>query len=42
MSPLQGRLRTTTLVTAVAFPHHAVQEKTAADTWVSCQVDLRD
>src|SRR5437016_2578578 len=42
MSPLQGHLRTTALVTAVAFPHHAVQENTAADTWVSCQADLRD
>jgi hypothetical protein len=30
MSPLQGRLRTSALVTAVAFPHHAVQEKTAS------------
>jgi hypothetical protein len=28
MSPLQGRLRTSALVRAMAFPHHAVQEKT--------------
>src|ERR1700716_1083340 len=31
MSPLQGHLRTSALVMAVAFPHHAVQEKTAPD-----------
>jgi hypothetical protein len=31
MSPLQGRLRTSALVMAVAFPHHAVQEKMAPD-----------
>jgi hypothetical protein len=31
MSPLQGHLRTSALVMALAFPHHAVQEKTAAD-----------
>src|ERR1700681_844778 len=29
MPPLQGHLRTSALVMAVAFPHHAVQEKTA-------------
>jgi hypothetical protein len=29
--PLQGRPRTSALVMAVAFPHHAVQEKTAPD-----------
>jgi hypothetical protein len=29
MSPLQGALRTSALVMAVAFPHHAVQEKAA-------------
>jgi hypothetical protein len=28
MSQLQGHLRTSALVTAMAFPHHAVQEKT--------------
>jgi hypothetical protein len=28
MSPLQGHLRTSALVMAMAFPHHAVQEKT--------------
>src|SRR6266702_8463271 len=37
MSALQGHLRTSALVMAMAFPHHAVQENTAADTWVSCQ-----
>ena len=42
MPPLQGHLRTSALVMAMAFPHHAVQEKTAADTWESCQADLRD
>jgi hypothetical protein len=42
MSALQGRLRTSALVMAVAFPHHAAQEKTAADAWVSCRADLRD
>src|ERR1700736_5692586 len=31
MPALQGHLRTSALVTAMAFPHHAVQEKTAAD-----------
>jgi acyl-CoA dehydrogenase len=31
MSPLQGTLRTSALVMAVAFPHHAVQEMTAPD-----------
>jgi hypothetical protein len=30
MLPLQGALRTSALVMAVAFPHHAAQEKTAA------------
>jgi hypothetical protein len=29
MPALQGTLRTSALVMAVAFPHHAVQEKTA-------------
>jgi acyl-CoA dehydrogenase len=33
MSPLQGSLRTSALVMAVAFPHHAVQEKTAPEAW---------
>jgi hypothetical protein len=33
MSPLQAALRTSALVMAVAFPHHAVQEKTAPDAW---------
>jgi hypothetical protein len=33
MSPLQGTLRTSALVMAVAFPHHAVQEKTAPEAW---------
>src|SRR5229473_4611340 len=28
MSPLQGHLRTSALVMAMAFPHHAVQENT--------------
>jgi hypothetical protein len=28
MPPLQGHLRTSALVMAMAFPHHAVQEKT--------------
>src|SRR6266478_9449276 len=28
MSALQGHLRTSALVMAMAFPHHAVQEKT--------------
>ncbi len=31
MSRLQGPLRTSALVTAVAFPHHASQEKTALE-----------
>jgi acyl-CoA dehydrogenase len=31
MPALQGHLRTSALVMAMAFPHHAVQEKTAAD-----------
>jgi hypothetical protein len=33
MSSLQAALRTSALVMAMAFPHHAVQEKTAPDTW---------
>jgi hypothetical protein len=33
MSPLQAALRTSALVMAVAFPHHAVEEKTAPDAW---------
>jgi len=33
MSPLQGALRTSALVMAVAFPHHALEEKTAPDAW---------
>jgi acyl-CoA dehydrogenase len=33
MSPLQAALRTSALVRAVAFPHHRVQEKTAAEAW---------
>jgi hypothetical protein len=37
MSPLQGHLRTSALVMAMAFPHHAVQEKTAAGAWASSQ-----
>jgi hypothetical protein len=39
MSALQGHLRTSPLVMAVAFPHHAVQEKTAADAWAGCQAE---
>src|SRR5260370_34309484 len=31
MSPSQGHLRTSALVMAMAFPHHAAQEKAAAD-----------
>jgi hypothetical protein len=31
MPPLQGTLRTSALVMAVAFPHHAAQEKAAPD-----------
>src|SRR5260370_14094736 len=33
MSPSQGHLRTSALVMATAFPHHAAQEKAAADAW---------
>jgi acyl-CoA dehydrogenase len=33
MPALQGALRTSALVTAVAFPHHAAQEKTAPDVF---------
>jgi hypothetical protein len=33
MSPLQGHLRTSALVMAMAFPHHAVERKDAADAW---------
>jgi hypothetical protein len=31
MPPLQASLRTSALVMAMAFPHHAVQEATASD-----------
>ena len=33
----QGRLRTWVLVTAVAFPHHAVQEKAASGARRNCR-----
>jgi acyl-CoA dehydrogenase len=36
MSPLQGHLRTSALVMTMAFPHHAVQEKT--QPMPGCQV----
>jgi acyl-CoA dehydrogenase len=37
MSPLQAALRTSTLVMTAAFPHHAPQQKTAADGRHSCR-----
>jgi hypothetical protein len=33
MPALQGAQRTSALVMAVAFPHHARQEKRASDVW---------
>src|SRR6266436_7597435 len=45
MSPLQGHLRTSALVMAMAFPHHAVQEKTQAGAWVpseSVRIETRN
>src|SRR6266849_6935132 len=45
MPPLQGHLRTSALVMAMAFPHHAVQEKTQAGAWVpseSVRIETRN
>jgi hypothetical protein len=41
MSALQAALRTSALVMAVAFPHHAVQEKTAPDAWAKSPGGMR-
>jgi acyl-CoA dehydrogenase len=47
MSPLQAALRRQALVTAMAFPHHPVQEKAASDArteWprAMCQIKTRN
>jgi hypothetical protein len=45
MSPLQAALRSSALVMAVAFPHHAVQEITASKgpaEWPDTMCRLKD
>jgi acyl-CoA dehydrogenase len=42
MSPLQGPLRTSALVMAAAFPHHAAQEETGRDAQANCRARRAD